>query len=65
MYSTSYLLFQSLTAVALGDALGFPIQHEKRTNLFDDPSGKWSTIASLMCQLAPGPTTRRYQSRHW
>ncbi len=37
MYSTSYLLFQSLTAVALGDALGFPIQHDTRSNPFDDP----------------------------
>ena len=60
MYSTSYRLFQSLTAVALGDALGFPIQHEKRTNLFDDPiremvdhrvidvpAGTWSDNTSL------------------
>lgn len=60
MYSTSYLLFQSLTAVALGDALGFPIQHDTRSNPFDDPviqmvghlsanvpAGTWSDDTSL------------------
>ncbi|GAD17444.1 ADP-ribosylglycohydrolase family protein [Lentilactobacillus otakiensis] len=60
MYSTSYLLFQSLTAVALGDALGFPIQHDTRSNPFDEPvhemvghqtqevpAGTWSDDTSL------------------
>lgn len=60
MYSTSSLLFQSLTAVALGDALGYPIQHDTRPNPFDDPihemvehrtnqipAGTWSDDTSL------------------
>ncbi|WP_121977509.1 ADP-ribosylglycohydrolase family protein [Lentilactobacillus raoultii] len=60
MYSTSYLLFQSLTAVALGDALGVPFQFEKREKLlenpidtmvghrtFDVPKGTWSDDTSL------------------
>lgn len=60
MYSTSYLLFQSLTAVALGDALGFPIQHDTRSNPFDEPvnqmvdhqatgvpAGTWSDDTSM------------------
>lgn len=60
MYSTSYLLFQSLTAVALGDALGFPIQHDTRPNPFDEPvnqmvdhqatgvpAGTWSDDTSM------------------
>lgn len=60
MYSTSYLLFQSLTAVALGDALGLPIQFEKRENLLENPvdtmkpsaafnlpQGTWSDDTSL------------------
>ncbi|EEI19891.1 ADP-ribosylarginine hydrolase Tri1 [Lentilactobacillus hilgardii] len=60
MYSTSYLLFQSLTAVALGDALGVPVQFEEREKLlespvdtmlghraFDVPKGTWSDDTSL------------------
>lgn len=60
MYSTSYLLFQSLTAVALGDALGVPFQFEKREKLlenpvdtmighrsFDLPKGTWSDDTAL------------------
>lgn len=60
MYSTSYLLFQSLTAVALGDALGVPFQFEKRSKLlenpintmigyqtFNVPAGTWSDDTSL------------------
>ncbi|WP_283678858.1 ADP-ribosylglycohydrolase family protein [Lentilactobacillus sp. Marseille-Q4993] len=60
MFSTSYLLFQSLTAVAIGDALGVPIQFKKRQSLFknpvskmtghgafDLPAGVWSDDTSL------------------
>lgn len=60
MYSTSYLLFQSITAVALGDALGVPFQCEKRQDLLENPihamighkendvpAGTWSDDTSL------------------
>ncbi len=60
MYSTSYLLFQSLTAVALGDALGVPVETESRDHLFENPvdtmighqkfdvpAGTWSDDTSL------------------
>lgn len=48
MYSNSYLLFQSLTAVAIGDSLGCSQQNSKK----QFPIGTWSddtslTIASL------------------
>lgn len=60
MYSTSYLLFQCVTAVALGDALGVPYQCHKRQDLLENPintmvghkendvpAGTWSDDTSL------------------
>lgn len=60
MYSTSYLLLQAMTAVAVGDALGVPVQFTDRPTLlknpvdqmigngaFDVPAGTWSDDTSL------------------
>ena len=60
MYSTSYLLLQATTAVAIGDALGVPVQFKDRAALlnkpvdqmighgsFDLPKGTWSDDTSL------------------
>ena len=60
MYSTRYLLFQSITAVAIGDALGVPYQFKPRDffaknpvsqmeghHTFDVPAGTWSDDTSL------------------
>ncbi|KRM94060.1 ADP-ribosylation Crystallin J1 [Lentilactobacillus senioris DSM 24302 = JCM 17472] len=60
MYSTRYLLFQSLTAVAIGDALGVPYQFKNRDffakhpvsqmegyKTFNVPAGTWSDDTSL------------------
>ncbi|MCY9807632.1 ADP-ribosylglycohydrolase family protein [Lentilactobacillus senioris] len=60
MYSTRYLLFQSVTAVAIGDALGVPYQFKSRDfflkhpiskmegyKTFNVPAGTWSDDTSL------------------
>ena len=60
MYSTRYLLFQSITAVAIGDALGVPFQFKTRSffkknpvtkmlghQSFNVPAGTWSDDTSL------------------
>ena len=60
MYSTRYLLFQSVTAVAIGDALGVPYQFKNRDffiknpvnqmqgyKTFNVPAGTWSDDTSL------------------
>ncbi|WP_268913809.1 ADP-ribosylglycohydrolase family protein [Lentilactobacillus sp. SPB1-3] len=60
MYSTSYLLLQATIAVAIGDALGVPVQFSDRQTLlknpitqmtgygdFNVPKGTWSDDTSL------------------